>query len=237
MKIEIWSDVVCPFCYIGKRRLEEAMTQFGHKEEIQIHFRSYQLTPDAEKNINQDIHEVLANKYGVPYEEGKRMNDQMAQQAKTVGLEFNFDQVIPTNTEDAHRLSHFADQQGKMYDMMERLMRAYFTEGKDVGNHQVLSDLAEEVGLNRDNVMEMLESSKFKRNVSADQQDANQIGVQGVPFFVFNEKYAVSGAQPTDVFFDVLNKVYEEEKNQPKIQVLNDKQSKTEYCDDGSCGT
>ncbi len=144
MKIEIWSDVVCPFCYIGKRRLEEAMKQFG-QENIQIHFRSYQLDPNAEKGGHSDIHEMLATKYGVPYEEGKRMNDQMAEQAKTVGLDFNFDQVIPTNTEDAHRLSHFANQQGKMYDMMERLMRAYFTEGKDVGDHQVLVDLAEEV--------------------------------------------------------------------------------------------
>ncbi|MGP4071165.1 DsbA family oxidoreductase [Piscibacillus sp. B03] len=233
MKIEIWSDVVCPFCYIGKRRLEEAMERFGQGN-IQVHFRSYQLDPSAEKNTHSDIHEMLAKKYGVPYEEGKRMNDQMAQQAKTVGLEFNFDQVIPTNTEDAHRLSHYANKSGKMYDMMESLMRAYFTEGKDVGDHQVLANLAEEVGLDPKEALEVTETSKYKRDVHADQQDAHQIGVQGVPFFVFNEKYAVSGAQPTEVFLDVLKKVHEEEQSQPKIQVLNET-SNTEYCDDDSC--
>ncbi|RPF51027.1 DsbA family oxidoreductase [Aquisalibacillus elongatus] len=236
MKIEIWSDVVCPFCYIGKKRLEHAMEQFDHSDEVQLQFRSFQLDPTAKKNTNEDIHEMLANKYGMSYEEGKRMNDQMAEQAKEVGLEFNFDDVIPTNTEDAHRLSHFADQQGKMYDMMERLMQAYFTEGKNVGDQDVLAVLAEEVGLNREESLEILETVKYKRDVVNDQQEAGQLGVQGVPFFVFNEKYAVSGAQPTDVFLDVLNKVHEEEQQKPKIQVLN-KSSNTEYCDDDSCGT
>ncbi|TFB14593.1 DsbA family oxidoreductase [Filobacillus milosensis] len=235
MKIEIWSDVVCPFCYIGKRRLEQAMNQFDHKENIEIHFRSFQLDSNAEKNPEQDIHQLLATKYGVTYEEGKQMNSNMAEQAKGVGLEFNFDQVIPTNTEDAHRLSHYANKQNKMYEMMERLMRAYFTEGKDIGDHDVLGDLAEELGFKRDEVMEVLGSCKHKRDVVADQQDAVQIGVQGVPFFVFNEKYAVSGAQPIEVFKDVLNKVHEEEKSKPQIQVLNQKKSNTEYCDDDSC--
>ncbi|GEL76430.1 DsbA family oxidoreductase [Tenuibacillus multivorans] len=237
MNVEIWSDVVCPFCYIGRRRLEQAMNQFEHDDKVSLTYKSYQLDPNAEKDPGYDIHEMLATKYGVPYEEGKKMNDRMAEQAKEVGLEFNLDQVIPTNTEDAHRLSHYANEHGKMYALMENMMRAYFTDGQNVGDHNVLADLAEEVGLNREEALEVLKTSKHKREVANNQQEAMQIGVQGVPFFVFNEKYAVFGAQPTDVFLEVLEKVYEEEKSEPKIQVLNGKKSQTEYCDDDSCST
>ncbi|PKR77298.1 disulfide bond formation protein DsbA [Halalkalibacillus sediminis] len=234
MKIEVWSDVVCPFCYIGKRRLERALSDFAHSKEVDVEFKSFQLDSNAEKNTNQNIHEMLANKYGVSYEKGKEMNESMAMQAKEEGLDFHFDQVIPTNTEDAHRLSQYAKQQGKMYKFMERVMKAYFTEGKDVGEHQILADLAEEVGLDKKESLQVLAEGHYKGAVVGDQQLAQQLGVQGVPFFVFNEKYALSGAQPTESFKEVLEKVYEEEQNSP-IQVLNPS-SKTEYCDGDSCG-
>ncbi|GEN44564.1 DsbA family oxidoreductase [Alkalibacillus haloalkaliphilus] len=234
MKVEIWSDVVCPFCYIGKRRFEQALQQFNNGNEVEVTFKSFQLDPTVEKGQYDDIHQMLASKYQVPYEQGKEMNAQMAKQAKEVGLEFNFDSVIPTNTEDAHRLSQFAKQEGKLYELMEELMKAYFTKGLDVGDHGILLDTADEVGLNRDEASNVLESGAYLSNVRRDQQEAGQIGVQGVPFFVFNEKYAVSGAQSTESFLEVLNKVYEEEKSKPQVQVLN-KDSKTEYCDGDSC--
>ncbi|MDQ0351439.1 putative DsbA family dithiol-disulfide isomerase [Alkalibacillus filiformis] len=234
MKVEIWSDVVCPFCYIGKRRFEQALQQFNFGDEVEVTFKSFQLDPTVEKGQYDDIHQMLANKYQVPYEQGKEMNAQMAQQAKEVGLEFNFDSVVPTNTEDAHRLSQFAKQEGKLYELMEELMKAYFTKGLDVGDHEVLLDTAGEVGLDREEASNALESGAYLSNVRRDQQEASQIGVQGVPFFVFNEKYAVSGAQSTESFLEVLNKVYEEEKSKPQVQMLN-KDSKTEYCDGDSC--
>lgn len=236
MKVEIWSDVVCPFCYIGKRRFEEALKQFEHRSEVEKVYRSFQLDPTADKNPTEDVHTILAKKYNMPYEEAKRMNQQVTDQASEVGLEFNFDIAVHTNTFDAHRLSHFAAQHGKMYELMERLMQAYFTEGKNVSDFDVLVNLAEEVGLPKEDTLKVLNSNEFAENVRDDISQSQQIGVRGVPFFVFNRKYAVSGAQPTEVFLEVLNRVYEEEKEEPQLQVLNEKKSNTEYCDDDSCG-
>lgn len=236
MKVEIWSDVVCPFCYIGKRRFEEALKQFEHRSEVEKVYRSFQLDPTADKNPTEDVHTILAKKYNMPYEEAKRMNQQVTDQASEVGLEFNFDIAVHTNTFDAHRLSHFAAQHGKMYELMERLMQAYFTEGKNVSDFDVLVNLAEEVGLPKEDTLKVLNSNDFAENVRDDISQSQQIGVRGVPFFVFNRKYAVSGAQPTEVFLEVLNRVYEEEKEEPQLQVLNEKKSNTEYCDDDSCG-
>ncbi|WP_188207928.1 DsbA family oxidoreductase [Alkalibacillus aidingensis] len=234
MKVEMWSDVVCPFCYIGKRRFEAALEQFEGRDQVDVILKSFQLDPTARKGEHSDIHAMLAKKYNVPYEKGKEMNNQMAEQAKEVGLEFNFDSVIPTNTKDAHRLSLLAKEKGKMYELMEQLMKAYFTEGRDVGSHDVLIDLAKDVGIDGEEARNVLAGDDFETGVEQDQQEAGQIGVQGVPFFVFNHKYAVSGAQPTETFLDVLQKVFEEEKNESKVQILND-QSKTEYCDGDSC--
>lgn len=236
MKVEIWSDVVCPFCYIGKRRFEEALKQFEHRSEVEKVYRSFQLDPTADKNPTEDVHTILAKKYNMPYEEAKRMNQQVTDQASEVGLEFNFDIAVHANTFDAHRLSHFAAQHGKMYELMERLMQAYFTEGKNVSDFDVLVNLAEKVGLPKEDTLKVLNSNDFAENVRDDISQSQQIGVRGVPFFVFNRKYAVSGAQPTEVFLEVLNRVYEEEKEEPQLQVLNEKKSNTEYCDDDSCG-
>ncbi|MET3682833.1 putative DsbA family dithiol-disulfide isomerase [Alkalibacillus flavidus] len=234
MKVEIWSDVVCPFCYIGKRRFEAALEQFEAPEKVSVAFKSFQLDPTVQPGQYNDIHEMLATKYQVPYEQGREMNQQMAEQAREVGLTFNMDAIIPTNTKDAQRLIQFAKQEGKGNELTDSLMQAYFTEGLDVSDETVLGDRAEAVGLNRDEALNALQSGAFNANVSRDIQDAGDIGVQGVPFFVFNEKYAVSGAQPIDTFTQVLEKVYEEEKQEPKLQMMNT-QSTTEYCDDESC--
>jgi len=230
MKVEIFSDIVCPFCYIGKRRFEEALEQFNNKEKVEKVFRSFQLDPNAPKNPEENIHATLAKKYNMSYDEAKKMNNQVANQAREVGLHFDFDKAIHSNTLDAHRLSHYAFEEGKMYEFIERLMKAHFTDGHNVSDHQVLVTLAEEIGLSRDDSLQVLQDEAYINEVEQDISLAEQYGVQGVPFFVFNRKYAVSGAQATEVFLEVLEKVYEEEKENAVK-----KETKTEYCDGESC--
>ena len=233
MKIEIWSDFVCPFCYIGKRRFEEALQQFSNSNNVEVIFRSFELDPYSKKDQYTDIHSVLAKKYGMSYEKAKSMNENVGRQAKTVGLTYNFDGMIPTNTFDAHRLMHFAKSKNKMIEMTERLLHAYFTDSKNISDDETLANLAEEVGLNKTEVMEMLNSDAFTAEVRFDEQEAQQLGIQGVPFFVVNRKYAVSGAQPTEVFVNALNKAWSEE--QP-LTILNSTSNKDDStCFDGSC--
>jgi predicted DsbA family dithiol-disulfide isomerase len=218
MKVDIWSDVVCPFCYIGKRKFEKALQDFAGKKHINITWHSFQLDPEMENAEGLSVHEYLGKRKGVSAADGKRMNDQMTAIAKEVGLEYDFDKAIITNTQTAHRLLHFAKSKGVQNEMKERLFKAYYTEGKNVGDIDTLAALAAEVGLDAEEVKATLHSDAYVQDVYDDQQEAYSIGVQGVPFFVFNDKYAVSGAQPPHVFAQVLDKVWEEEK--PVLQVL-----------------
>jgi len=216
MKVEIWSDVVCPFCYIGKRRFEHALKQFAHNENVEIEWRSFQLDPDAKPVPGQTVHEYLAQRKGVSVQEGKRMNDYMADMAKEVGLQYNFDKAVITNTLDAHRVLHFAKKHGKQNELKERLFAAYYTEGRDLGNAETLAELAETVGLEGEKVKEMLQSDAYKTEVTQDQYEAQQVGARGVPFFVFNNRYAVSGAQPVELFLQTLEQTWNEtEKPKP----------------------
>jgi predicted DsbA family dithiol-disulfide isomerase len=212
MKVEIWSDIVCPFCYIGKRKFEKALEEFDAKEQVEIVWRSFQLDPNMAPLPGQSVHEYLGKRKGVTAKEGKQMNDSMAAVAKEVGLVYNFDQAIIANTLDAHRLLHFAKTKGVQNEMKERLFKAYYTEGENIGDVETLVRLGEDVGLNAGDVRKVLLSDSYKSEVQEDQSEANGVGVRGVPFFVFNNKYAVSGAQPSHVFSEVLNKVWEEEK-------------------------
>jgi len=212
MKVEIWSDVVCPFCYIGKRKFEKALEGFEAKDKVAIEWRSFQLDPDMEYVPGQSVHEYLSKRKGTSAVEGKRMNDAMTAMAKEVGLEYNFDKAIVNNTFNAHRLLHFAKEKGLQNEMKERLFRAYYTEGKNVGDIDTLALLGEEVGLQAEEIRTVLQSEKYAQDVLLDQYKAQQIGANGVPFYVFNNKYAVSGAQPSEVFAQVLEKVWEEEK-------------------------
>jgi predicted DsbA family dithiol-disulfide isomerase len=237
MKIEIWSDYVCPFCYIGKRCLEQALDLFDHREKVEVVFRSFQLNPTSPTYTNKDIHTVLAEKFGVSYDQAKKMNEQVGRQAEEVGLTYHFDTMKPTNTLDAHRVSHYAKSLGKDKELTERLLKAYFTDSLHIGDHETLASIAEEIGLDRTEVKQLLESDQYKKEVDADQQEASRLGITGVPFFVFNEKYAVQGAQPTEVFSEVLQKVWEEENEKIKIQILqsNSNNNGNENCSDGSC--
>ncbi|AIQ22518.1 DsbA family oxidoreductase [Paenibacillus sp. FSL H7-0737] len=238
MRIDIWSDYACPFCYIGKRRLENALSQFPNRDQVEVVFRSFQLDPHAEVSTDKNIHELLATKYGMSIEKAKAMNAQLAEQAQDVGLEFNFDTVEHTNTFDSHRLSHFASSKGKGAEMSERLLRAYFTDSLNLGDRSVLATLAAEVGLDQAEVAAMLETDAYTAEVNGDIEEGSRLNITGVPFFVFNNKYALSGAQPGPVFTEVLDTVWAEEQAGPKLQVVGNGKSEVstdDGCADGSC--
>lgn len=221
MKIEVWSDFVCPFCYIGKRRLEEAIATFPGKDQVEVEFKSFELDPNAKLYSGTGINEALAKKYGMSIEEAKRANEGIGSQAKGVGLEFNFDDMKPTNTLDAHRLAKFAATVGKEKEMTEKLLASYFTESKLISDHDVLVEIAQSAGLEREETLAVLNDAiKFTNDVRIDEALAQQMGVTGVPFFVINQKYSISGAQPTETFKRALQQVWEEEGNAPKLQDL-----------------
>lgn len=224
MKVEIWSDFACPFCYIGKRRFEEAASQFDGK--VEVEFRSYELDPNAPAKSDENIHSMLAKKYGMTVENAKATNDRMTDQAKEAGLDYHMDTIVLANTHDAHRLSHFAKEHGKMNEFTERVLKAYFTESKHIADAGLLAGWAEEVGLNKQEAADVLQSGKYSDRVRADQEEARDIGVEGVPFFVFNDKYAVSGAQSVEAFMQVLDQVAADEEVTA---------GKTEWCQDDDC--
>ncbi len=213
MQVEIWSDVVCPFCYIGKRRFEQALEDFAGKEQVEITWKSFQLDAEVKPGPGgMSVHAYLAQRKGVSEAEGKKMNDYMASAAQEVGLTFDFEKAVVTNTLNAHRLLHFAKKHGLQEDLKERLFAAYYTQGQDLGDVEVLVNLAQEVGLDSAEARAMLASDAYESDVQQDIYEAQQVGVRGVPFYVFNRKYAVSGAQPSSVFKDALEKAWEDDK-------------------------
>ncbi|MDS9472134.1 DsbA family protein [Sporosarcina pasteurii] len=205
MKIEVWSDYVCPFCYIGKRRLEEAIKASG-LEEVEVVYKAYELEPNAIATSDESMIEVLAGKYKISIEEAKAMTDNVALQAQSVGLNYDFEKMRPANTFHAHRLAKFAEQEGLGEQMTEQLLHAYFIEGEKIGTFETLVELSKKLGLSEERTKEMLHSEEFADDVKEDIKEAGQIGVQGVPFFVINRKYAISGAQPTETFVNALRK-------------------------------
>ncbi|MBF4692381.1 DsbA family oxidoreductase [Fusibacter ferrireducens] len=235
MKIEVWSDYVCPFCYIGKRRLEEAIQQLDFKSEIEIEFKSFELDPNAPKSYDANIHELIAKKYGITVNQAKANNTQIAAQAKSMGLIYDFEAMKPTNTFDAHRLAHYANAEGTQDKFSERLLRAYFTEGKDLSSYEVLASLAKEVGLDYDQAMKILNSDQYRDAVRRDESDARRLNISGVPYFVINGKYAISGAQPTAVFLQSLKQIRTDEvRVESEISGTSNNESKG-ICIDGQC--
>lgn len=241
MKIEIWSDFVCPFCYIGKRRLESALNQFEYKDEIELVFRSFELDPNAKKKYDENIHEIIAKKYGISVEQAKASNNQLVEQAKELGLNYNFDDLILTNTFDAHRLSHYAKTEGKMKELSERVLKAYFVDSLNISDHKVLATLAGEVGLDGDKALKVLESDKYEAEVRKDEENGSKFEISGVPYFIFNSKHAVSGAQSTELFLEVLEKVKKVELSSQVIGILSEDKGKDNEdpnsgsCSDGKC--
>lgn len=213
MKIEIWTDFVCPFCYIGKRKLEKALANFPHADQVEVEYKSYQLDPNAKAVPGKSMAEIVAESKGMPVAQMEEMNQQITAMAKTVGLDYRLDKAQHSNTFDAHRLFHYAKAVGKGNDYMERLKKAYFMDSLLISDYETLSDLAADVGIDRDEAKSILSSNEYADAVRADIQEARQIGVQGVPFFVFDRKYAISGAQPDEVFEQTLTTVWNEKAN------------------------
>ena len=235
MQIEIWSDFVCPFCYIGKRRLEQALKQLPAQTKVELVYRSFELDPHADKHKQVDVVSMLSAKYGMSMEQAKANTDNLVKQAATVGLSFHFDQMKHTNTFDAHRLAHWAGKYDKMNELAERLLKAYFTDGANLGDAESLAALAGELGLDQKEAAAVLAGNDYTDQVRADQARASQIGITGVPFFVFNNKYAISGAQPEEVFLEALQKIAEEEKPLTILNAPASVDADDSYCADGSC--
>lgn len=210
MTIEIWSDVMCPFCYIGKRKFETALEQFNHRSNIDIVWKSFQLAPDLKINPDKNIHQFLAEHKGISLEQATDMNNQMTQIAKQVGLQYNFDNAIPANSFNAHRFSHLAKQYGLQNEAEEHLFKAYFIEGKNIDDISTLVQLGAAIGLDVTETKTVLESNEYANDVHQDIYEAQQVGVRGVPFFVLDRKYAISGAQDSETFLQAIDKSYTE---------------------------
>ncbi len=210
MKVEIWSDVMCPFCYIGKRKFENALEQFAHKDEVEVVWKSFQLNPDMKTEAGKNINQYLAEAKGWSIEKAKEMNDHVSGIAKDIGLTYHLDKAVVANSFDAHRFSHLAKKYGKQNDAEEKLFEAYFTDGKNTADHQTLVELGSEIGMNATEISTVLSSDEFTDEVNQDIYEAQQVGVRGVPFFVLGEKYAISGAQESSTFLQALNKTWEE---------------------------
>jgi predicted DsbA family dithiol-disulfide isomerase len=210
MNIEIWSDVVCPWCYIGKRRLESALKRFPHRDEVEILWRSFELDADAPRNFDGTADERIAKKYGMSLAQAATSHERVTTLAAKEGLEYHFEYSQYGNTFDAHRLIHFAKTKGLQGEMKERLMKAYFTEGEAISDIDTLVKLAVELGMNSDEVRAVLEGDSYASEVRADEELAIKFGIQGVPFFVINRKYGISGAQPVEAFLETLERAREE---------------------------
>jgi predicted DsbA family dithiol-disulfide isomerase len=208
MKIEIWSDVICPWCYIGKRRFEKALEQFGPHENINVIWRSFELDRNAPPHYPGTLEERLASKYGVSLQEAEAMNARVTAAAKEAGLKYSLSNARPGNTFDAHRLLHFAMSKNLGDQAAECIMQAYFSESFPVGDRAALAGLAPKFGIAEAEAMAMLESDDYSDEVRADELRAAEFGVTGVPFFVFDEKSGISGAQPIEVFVGALQQTY-----------------------------
>ncbi|HEY1199339.1 MAG TPA: DsbA family oxidoreductase, partial [Niastella sp.] len=195
MKVEIWSDVMCPFCYIGKRRFENALNQLPFSSEIEIEWKAFQLDPSIKKEPGKKIHEYLAERKGFSVEKAKELNGQVTSMAAAEGLQYNFDKAVVANSFDAHRFANLAKKNGKGLEAEESLFKAYFTEGKDISDHDTLIQLGIDIGLDAAAVKQALESDAYTKDVQKDIAEAEELAIRGVPFFVIDRKYAVSGAQ------------------------------------------
>ena len=221
MRVDIWSDVVCPWCYIGKRRFEAALARFAGRDEVEVVWRSFELDPSAPPSpeIPGRYVEHLAHKYGISPDEAQLMIDRVTSAAADEGLNFRFDIARRGNTFDAHRLLHLALERGVQDDLKERLDHGTFSEGLPVSDHQALTDAAVEVGLDEIEVKEVLTSDRYADAVRVDQAQARAYGISAVPFFVVEGKYGVAGAQPPDVLLEVLERAWDE---RPPLTIVGD---------------
>ena len=232
MKVEIWSDVVCPWCYIGKRRFEAALAAFDHRDEVEVVWKSFELDPGAPAVRDGDLTTHLARKYGTGAAGAQEMIDRMTAQAAGEGLEYRLDAARGGNTFDAHRLIHFASTHGLQDVMKERLLAGYHCDGVAIGDPSLLLTVAVGAGLDAGDVSAVLHGDAFADAVRADEREGNELGITGVPFFVIGRRYGVSGAQPSHVLLDALRRSWVES---TAFSVLG-AGSDAGRCDDESCG-
>jgi len=213
MDVHIWSDVVCPWCYLGKRRFEHALALFGHRDEIRVTHRSFQLDPSRPRHQTMSRREMLQSKYQLSEQQVRDMDARMEHLADVEGLEYHLtDAGLTGNTLDAHQLLHLGKARGIQDAVIERLYRAYFTEQRSVFDRDSLVTLAGEAGLDQSEARDVLERDAYVDAVTGDVREARALGVSGVPFFVLGGRYGVSGAQATEVFTDALTKAWEEDR-------------------------
>ena len=217
IKVDIWSDVQCPWCYIGKRKFEDGAAQFGGEVEVEYH--SFELAPDTPVDFDGTPKDYLSQRKGIPLDQVDVMLDRVVGIAKSVGLDYDYDHVHQTNTVKAHELLHFAKSKGVQLEMKEALLKAYFIDGGHVGRIEDLAELATTVGLDRDEVVAVLEAQTYLADVKADVAQAEAYGIQGVPFFVIDGKYGVSGAQEAAAFANVLEQARSERAEEEATEV------------------
>ena len=220
IKVDIWSDIACPWCYIGKRKFEAGSGLFagsGDGRAVEIEYHSYELSPDTPVDFDGTETDFLATHKAIPADQVGAMLDRVSGIAEQVGLHYDYDALKHTNTVKAHQLVHFAKAHGKQLEATERLLKAYFIEGKHVGRIEDLADLAAEIGLDRADVVRSLTADEYLSDVRADQALAQEYGIQGVPFFVIDGKYGVSGAQEAGTFAQVLEQVWGERSGNAEV--------------------
>ncbi len=228
MKVDIWSDTRCPFCFIGKKNFEKALQSFSQQENIQVNWHSFQLDPDMKTDLTKNHYEYLSEIKGFPMQQIMQMHDNLIESGKRAGIDFNFDKVKVSNSFKSQMLVQLAKEKGKANEMEELLFEAYFISGKDIDDIKVLSGIGEKLGFSKEEITNAVQSSELSTLVNKDIAEASSLGIRGVPFFVFNQKYAISGAQPTHLFSEVLEKSWLE---------FSESDSKIEIIDQGdSCG-
>lgn len=209
MEVKIWSDVRCPFCYIGKRKFETALAAFAHKDEVKITWKSFELDPDLQTVADTNIYEYFSKAKGIPQEQAVDMFNNVTQVAAEVGLDFKLDQSVVADSFKAHRVIQLAKTLNLGDEIEEALFRIHFMEGKNIDDEQVLTETAKNIGISASAVQSLFNGDDFDAEVRIDQLEAQRIGIRGVPFFVFDDKYAVSGAQAPEIFLQTLEKAYE----------------------------
>lgn len=209
MQVEIWSDVVCPWCYLGKRRFEQALDGFAHRDDVDVTYRSFELDPSAPADTTVPTVQLLARKYGMTPEQAESAQRQMEQRASADGLTFRMENLRSGNTRDAHRLVQLAKASGRQAELVEALHRAYFTEQESVFEHESLARIAVGAGLDRAEVDKVLATDQFDDEVTADEVTASSLGATGVPFFVIDRRYGISGAQPAETIARALEHAWD----------------------------
>ncbi|MFI1990500.1 DsbA family protein [Actinoplanes sp. NPDC020271] len=213
--VDVWSDVVCPFCYLGDSVLQQAIEQFPHGSSVEVRYHSFQLNPGFPVGEAIKADEYLAKNYRMPAAQLEASHAHLTSQGAAAGLDYRFEDAIMVNTLDAHRIIHLAKAAGREHEMVMRLFKAEFTDGLNLADHEVLADLAAELGIDRAKAVAALADGAFEKEIRADIAQAQAYGISGVPFFVFDDKYGISGAQPIEAFRQVLDKAWQDRAAQP----------------------